>query len=159
MRNEGNVSGSTFFHPENSPLISQTADGHPLPENNKILICSSDPDTGILLKTILELWGFQTLLSASVEQSVADIETGAPKLIMLDSVLPFATHLENIRRIRRHKISKRIPIVVISGFSMPHFKNLSIDAGANDFLVKPLDFDVLENYLKRLIEMPSTKTI
>jgi YesN/AraC family two-component response regulator len=40
---------------------------------------------------------------------------------------------------------------VLSGFSQPQFKNLSMACGADGFLVKPLDFDLLEKYLERYL--------
>lgn len=158
MRNEGNISGSKFYPDEKTPHFSQPARGQAIVEHNKILICSRDQDTGILLKTITEMWGFHTHLSDCLEQSAVYLEYSTPNLIILDSVLPFSAHLENLCKIRRHKILKRIPIIVISGFSQPRFKKLSIDSGANDFLVKPLDFDLLEVYIKRFIGMPLSKT-
>jgi DNA-binding response OmpR family regulator len=154
MHHESNVSGSAFLRlGSGSRQILPSADDQTLPDAPKILIFSHHFDTGLLLKTIFDLWGFQTFRSDALEHSLAIIETRSPNLILLDSVLPFAAHLENIRQIRR-EVANRIPILVISGFSQPEFKNMSIDAGANDFLVKPLDYDLLENYIHRFIKLP-----
>ncbi len=160
MRDEGNITSSAFFSMSESPVSSSSADGQTAaPADNKILICSRDFDTRLLLKTILELWGFQPQMSDCPEQTNSIIKADTPSLILLDSVLPFAEHLENIRQIRRRKVSRNIPIIVISGFSQTPFKKLSFDAGANDVLVKPLDFDLLESYLKRFIIMPDNKAL
>lgn len=156
MRNDGNVSGSTFFHTCKATRVSLSAHGKVIPDEIKILISGDNFDTNFLFKTIFELWGFQAFLSDGLEHTISIIEKFKPNLILLDSILPFADHLENIRQIRRHKISKRLPIIVISGFSQPLFKDLSMAAGANDFLVKPLDFDLLENHIKMFIETPLT---
>jgi DNA-binding response OmpR family regulator len=126
--------------------------GVPTSRKNNVLVISQEKDTRLLLKTLLEIWGFNTLTSDSLDNTLQNINKKPPNLIILDSVLPFETHLENIRQIRRHELSRNTPIIVLSGFSQSKFKNLSLEVGANGFFVKPLDFDFLEKYLKGNIE-------
>jgi len=154
MQNEGNV--SKFFNMSETPQIFSTCEGQQSAANNKVLIFSKENDTRLLLKTLLEIWGYKTEESDSLENSLSIIEKRKPSLILLDSVLPFERHLENIRQIRR-RFSKEIPIVVLSGFSQPQFRSLSMAVGADGFLVKPLDFDLLESCLKQNIEKHSEK--
>jgi len=149
MQHKGSVTGSTYFQMSELPSILSSGDEQ-IPVNNRILIFSRDPETRRLLATLLEMWGYQTAVSDAFEPAFAAGENQTPKLILLDSVLPFEAHLETIRRIRRSQFLKEIPIIVLSGFSQPHFRSLSLAVGANDFFVKPLDFDALENYLKKI---------
>lgn len=116
---------------------------------NRILIFTPEADTSLLLKTLLELWGYQTQISDCLEKSLSIIESWKPNLILMDSVLPFEKHLANIRQIRGSQYSKELPIIVISGFSQAKFRSLSKENGANDFFVKPIDFDLLESSLKK----------
>lgn len=148
MINEGNLSSSKFFNMTELTPILQVPDAQPSADN-RILIFTPEVDTSILLKTLLELWGFQTEISDSLEKSLLIIENWKPNLILLDSVLPFDKHLENLRQIRGCRFSKELPIIVISGFSQPRFRSLSKESGANDFFVKPIDFDLLESCLKK----------
>lgn len=147
MHLDGNVTGSAFFRTGEPPLISVSADDRTASIKNPILICSRDFDTQALLKTIFELWGFPSQVSDFEGETDTILKTANPGLILLDSILPFSAHLENIRQIRRSKLARKTPIIVISGFSQMSFRNLSLEAGANHFLVKPLDFDLLEHYL------------
>ena len=151
MRMKVNVSGSTFYcTSDTSPVLSTY--GQKFSAQDKILIFSREPDLRILLKTLLELWGLPTVETDSLDESLEIVERQKPRLILLDSVLPFEKHLETIRQIRRCKFSKGIPIIVLSGFSQPEFKNSTLAVGADGFLVKPLDFDQLESYLKKKID-------
>jgi two-component system phosphate regulon response regulator PhoB len=120
-----------------------------LSAGNRILVFSRESDTRFLIKTILEIWGYQTVESGCVEKSLLLVENWKPNLILVDFVLPFGTHLDYIRQIRDNRLSKEIPIIVLSGFSYPKFCNLSQEIGADDFFVKPVDFDLLEICLKR----------
>jgi CheY-like chemotaxis protein len=151
MNSEGNVTSSKFFSMNEVPTILSSVDTYPS-AGQRVLIFSRDYDTCLLLKTLLEMWGYEIDLSDSLEKSLAIIEAQKPHLILLDSVLPFESHLENIRQIRRRETGQQTPIVVISGFSQPRFQNLSMEVGADGFLVKPLDFDLLEVYLRLNIE-------
>jgi DNA-binding response OmpR family regulator len=147
MQNYSNVTGSTFLRNREMPFTTRSF-GSRLNRNARVLVFSREADTCNLLKTFLEMWGYETVVSESLGQSLALIENDSPGLILLDSVLPFATHLDNIRRLRESESAEEIPIIVISGFSQPHYKNLSIEVGADAFFVKPLDFDLLENILR-----------
>lgn len=156
MQSKVNVTGSTFYSMSEAPPLLPSFDQQ-CSAKSKVLIFSHEPDMRNLLKTLLDLWGFQAVESDCLEKSISIVESEKPCLILLDSALPFEKHLENIRQIRRHKSSGKIPIVVLSGFSQPQFKNLSLEVGADGFLVKPLDFDLLETYLKKNIENRSGK--
>jgi DNA-binding response OmpR family regulator len=128
-----------------------TLSGEDTSPHNKVLIFSGNSDTRLLLKTFLELWGYNIEVSDCLENSVPVIQDQKPDLIIVDSALPFETHLESIRQIRKTEFLNEIPIIVLSGFSQPQFKNLSMACGADGFLVKPLDFDLLEKYLERYL--------
>jgi twitching motility two-component system response regulator PilH len=156
MQNEGNVTGSEVFRLNELPSMLPSVEEHLSPVGN-VLILSSEKDTRVLLKTILEIWGYQTEEADCLKNSLANFENRKPDLIILDSVLPFERHLENIRQIRRNNFFKEIPIIVLSGFSQPQFKSLSMATGADGYLVKPVDFDLLENYLEKNIERHGKK--
>ena len=151
MQIKVNVSGSAFYSMSEAPPVLNAFDRQ-LSAKSKVLIFSREPDMRILLKTLLELWGFQTTESDCLETSLSIVENEKPSLILVDSILPFETHLENIRQLKRHKFAGEIPIIVLSGFSQPQFKDLSMAVGADGFFVKPLDFDQLETYLKKNLE-------
>jgi DNA-binding response OmpR family regulator len=157
MRNEGSVSGSAFFKMDDLPQISTSADS-PTSVNNRVLIFSSEIETQRLLATLLEMWGYAPAGFDSLENNLADMESREPALILLDTCLPFAAHLENIRRIRRNRFLKETPVVVISGFVQPPYRHLSIAVGASGFFVKPLDFESLENFLKKCTGEKTGKT-
>ena len=159
MLNEENVTGSTFFRMGKSPLRSSSSDGRTSLFKKQILIFSRDFDTQLLLKTFLGFWGFSSQIAEVAEQVLPAISTSQPSLILIDSVLPFSAHIEVIRLIRRTRFSRQTPIIVISGFSQTRFKEMSFAAGADEFLVKPLDFELFENYLKRFIEIPRKKSL
>jgi DNA-binding response OmpR family regulator len=152
MSNEGSFSASTDFY------MSQLSSSLPSADGNKVLIFSAENETRVLLGTLLGMWGYKTEECDNLEKSLSIIEQWRPKLILFDSILPFEAHLECLRRMRKNKYSNKIPIIVLSGFSQPEFRSLALALGADDFFVKPLDFDSLETSLKRNIKKHTGET-
>lgn len=73
-------------------------------------------------------------------------------VIILDLGLPDMTGIELTQKIRMgHSKSKDIPIVAISGNTIPDAKDKSISAGINGFLKKPIDKELLRIVLERLL--------
>jgi DNA-binding response OmpR family regulator len=157
MKYEGIVSSSTNFYMSDLPANLPLSDGHSNAQksaeqiDSSILILAKDRDIRYLFKTLLEMWGYRITESDNLENSLSIVNQQPPALILLDSVPPFEENLEVIRRIRKNRSLKNIPIIVLSGFSEPLYRSLSLAIGANNFFVKPVDFDSLENYLKKSV--------
>jgi two-component system, sensor histidine kinase and response regulator len=70
-------------------------------------------------------------------------------LILMDASLPRLDGLGAARRIRQLEGAGRVPIVFVSGHAEPAFRAVAREAGCDDYLVKPLDFDQLGGILDR----------
>ena len=116
-----------------------------------VLVSEDDADTRFLFRTILSLRGYAVVEAADGEESVNLAESAHPDLILMDSSLPRLDGLAATRRIRQLDGHRRVPIVFISGHAEPSFDAAAREAGCDEYLVKPLDFDkfrvVLERYL------------
>jgi CheY-like chemotaxis protein len=67
----------------------------------------------------------------------------------MDGVLPGVDGLEATRRIRATSQGRQLPIVFICGRAEPRYRAEALDAGCNEFLLKPVDFDLLDSVLQR----------
>jgi len=143
--------GSTNFYMNKPLVILPSADGGSS-ARQEILVVSTEKDTRILFETLLEIWGYKSRDCDNLEKALSIVKHERPKLILLDSGRPFDADLESLRRFRKNQYSKNIPIIVVSGFSQPNFRCLAMVLGADEFFVKPVDFDSLENSLKRNIQ-------
>lgn len=72
-----------------------------------------------------------------------------PDLILMDVMMPELDGLEVTRRLRRHQSTSRIPIIAVT--AMEGAKDLAIQAGANDFLAKPIDTRALLHKINGLL--------
>ena len=120
-------------------------------EKPLVLVFSRDADASFLYRTILEIWSYRVKEFSALEDLPVIIENELPDLILMDGVRQFEENLENLRRIRADKRFCCLPVILVSGFVQDAFRNSALACGADDFLVKPLDFDLLERTVKKNI--------
>ncbi|MBV9960474.1 MAG: response regulator [Acidobacteria bacterium] len=116
-----------------------------------IMVVEDDDDSRLMMKTLLELKGYRVLDAASGEEALARAEQDRPGLILMDLQLPRLSGLAVARRVRQHAQLSETPIIIVSGHDPLQHRQLALAAGCNEFLHKPLDFDLLEQTLDRLL--------
>jgi two-component system sensor histidine kinase/response regulator len=127
----------------------------PLPRKNNpkklVLILSKETDTRFLFKTLLEMWDYSVETAEDFEELINVAEQTRPSLILMDTALPFVENMTRMQQMRKNEVFGKSPIILLSGHAQPRFRNLALALGADDFLVKPVDFDLLEDCLKKNI--------
>ncbi len=117
---------------------------------NKILIC--DDDAGILdmLEFVLEDNGYQIISETDGLKIQSLIEREKPCILLLDLWMPIVSGDQLLRTIRANAESTELPVIVMS--ASRDGQQIAMDAGADDFIAKPFDIDLLiekiESYLK-----------
>lgn len=106
----------------------------------KIMIAEDDLGISSSLKNYLNKWGFETKCVEDFSDVLSVFTEFSPHLILLDISLPFFNGYHWCSEIRR--VSK-IPIVFISSASDNMNIVMAMNMGADDFIAKPFDFDVL----------------
>ena len=69
-------------------------------------------------------------------------------MILMDIMMPVLNGIEAIKKIRGDKVLSDIPIIAITAKAMKGDKEVFLGAGANDYISKPIDYDILEKLLK-----------
>lgn len=113
------------------------------------MVAGHEEETRSMLRSLLELWGYEVVESTGSQPFIRS-EERTPDLVLLDSQIPFSASLDEIREIKQSLATKDVPVVLISGFCQPEFRNAALSAGAADLLVKPVDFDALETYMDQM---------
>lgn len=121
------------------------------PATATILIADDDDDSLVMMKTLLEFKGYFVLTARSGEETLGIASQERPDLIVLDLNLPSPNGLEVTRQLRRSATRPTTPIVIISGYSRDTHGQPAFDAGCDDYLVKPVDVDRLDQVLTALI--------
>lgn len=116
-----------------------------------IEIVEDDQSQAKLLDQILRQASFRTNVAFDGPAGMQDVWRIKPSLIMVDDNLPGMTGREMCKRLRQDPSTKHIPIIVMSGFSSEERRAEALDAGADDFIVKPYSGTELLARVKALL--------
>ena len=116
-----------------------------------VIITGVHAETRLMMRCLLESWQFEVIEAQGGPDSVEAAAERHPDLILMDATLPFDESLETMSFIKGNLPDKNVPLVVVSGFSLKDMAEAAIAHGANDYLVKPLDFVALPDYLTSMI--------
>jgi two-component system, cell cycle response regulator len=122
-------------------MVPKTTGNGPVTEGATILIAEDHPDSREALAALLEAFGFQVLLAVNGVEAVAVARRDCPDLILMDVMMPGLDGLEATRQIRDFPETRHIPIITLT--ALDQARDRALEAGANDFLAKPINSGVL----------------
>jgi len=108
-------------------------------------------DNRFMMRRLLEMSGYRVVEAVNGEQAIEIANRERPNLILMDLSLPLLDGLAATRRIRQNEELKRVPIIAVSAHDTSDFHADALAAGCNDYVTKPIDFEQLEQLLKRLL--------
>jgi sigma-B regulation protein RsbU (phosphoserine phosphatase) len=127
------------------------------PETNRILIAEDHYVSRHLLERNLSNWGFEVITAEDGDAAVRVLESAdAPPLAIVDWMMPKLDGLEVCRRIREKKDRPYIYLVLLTAKSHKEEIATGLEAGADDYVIKPFDPDELRARLKvgqRVVEL------
>ena len=103
----------------------------------RVLVVEDEPAIAELIAINLRHVGFEVVIAASAEQAQAAVDAVLPDLAMLDWMLPGASGVDLTRRWRQSPRTRELPIIMLTARAEERDKVAGLDAGADDYLVKP----------------------
>ena len=113
----------------------------------KVLIVEDYEDTREFMKILLESYGYKVIEAADGIEAIDRVKQFHPDLILMDISLPVVDGLTATRAIRAFDADSQVPIIAVTAFGKNYYKK-AIEAGCNDLIDKPVDFDSLEPILR-----------
>ena len=104
-----------------------------------VLVVDDDPDLRDILRSILELQGFHVFEAGDGEAALEAIRTRRPDLLILDYSMPRLDGPSVCRTLKQDLLLRHIPVIMLTGRGEVQDKVVGIDAGADDYLVKPFE--------------------
>src|SRR5713226_10031856 len=105
----------------------------------KILVVDDTPKNVKLLADLLTVKGYSVVTAASGAEALRQVEAEEPDLVLLDVVMPEMSGYEVCRKIRENPETGILPVVMVTALDPGEERIKGIEAGADDFLTKPIN--------------------
>jgi diguanylate cyclase (GGDEF)-like protein len=119
----------------------------------RILIVDDHEDNIELLRARLEAWGYETVSAMDGASALRAVRDSHPDLILLDVMMPEVDGIEVARRIKADPSLPFIPIIMQTALDSVESKVEGLDAGADDYITKPIHFSELQARVRSLLRI------
>jgi CheY-like chemotaxis protein len=120
---------------------------------NKIVLIVDDEDrNSFALGSYLETLDMKIAVAKNGEEAIAALEHGIqPDIILLDMMMPVMDGYETLAVLNGNDLFKTIPVIAVTARAMKGDREKCIEAGALDYISKPIDLRVLIDKLNKWI--------
>lgn len=122
----------------------------PEKSHTKLLIVDDDPGHLTTLETITHSWGYTIVTAQNGETAVKIVISESADLILMDVRMAKMSGIDALEKIKAY--NPAIPVIIMTAYSSVTSAVKALKAGAYDYLMKPLDFDVLKLTIERALE-------
>ncbi|HEY9070388.1 MAG TPA: response regulator [Candidatus Ozemobacteraceae bacterium] len=105
----------------------------------RILIVDDEEQILLLLKTILNVYGYDSIEVLSPKETFGKVKSERPDLIILDIAMPEMDGYQVCKQIKSDPTTKDIPVVMITALALEQDRKFALEAGADGFILKPFD--------------------
>lgn len=118
----------------------------------KLLLVEDNEMNRDMLSRRLERKGYQVLIAVDGEQAIAMATSALPDLILMDMSLPVIDGWEATRRLKSAAETCGIPVIALTAHAMVGDRQLALDAGCDDYDIKPIDLPRLLEKIEALLK-------
>jgi putative two-component system response regulator len=119
----------------------------------RILVVDDSPGIATLMSQLLNMRGYEVVTAADAQEAEVEVRRRAPDLILSDVRMPGKSGYEFCRDLKSDPATRLIPFVLITGLTDSSDKVRGIEAGADDFLNKPVLAEELIARVKSLLRV------
>jgi len=119
----------------------------------RVLVVDDIPANVRLLSGILKVAGYEVVTAGGGEEGLRQVEATSPDVVLLDVMMPDMDGFEVCRRIKANPETSWLPVVIVTALQETADRVAAIEAGADDFLTKPVDELEVEARVKSLVRV------
>jgi len=118
-------------------------------KDKTILITDDDMRNIFALSSALQVYDIKIVIATNGKEAIQRLEeTAVIDLVLMDIMMPEMDGYEAMKIIRQNKVYKKLPIIALTAKAMKNDREKCIEAGANDYIAKPVDIDQLLSMLR-----------
>ncbi len=136
-----------------APRLANEPQGRPLDISASLLVVDDDRPSRELLARRLHRVGYKVSTATDGREALDLIDRTAFDLLLVDSVMPGMDGLELLRLVRQNKTRTELPVIMVTGMDASVDMANALRLGANDYLTKPIDFEVALARLTTQLEL------
>ncbi|MGE6759212.1 response regulator [Corallococcus interemptor] len=140
--------------PEHQRMLQAARDRESTLEGRRILVVEDDVRNIFALSSVLEPRGAKVEIARNGKEALALLTKSlaqphlAVDLVLMDVMMPEMDGLTATREIRKHEVWRKLPIIALTAKAMRDDQEKCLQAGANDYIAKPLDVEKLLSLLR-----------
>ncbi|MFN6464761.1 MAG: response regulator [Nostoc sp. DedVER02] len=135
--------------PPKRQILEQLHQNDPVLANRKILIVDDDLRNIFALTSFLESYQMQVLFAENGRDGIEMLQTNHDiNIVLMDIMMPEMDGYETTRAIRQQQQFRSLPIIALTAKAMPGDREKCIEAGASDYITKPVDTEQLLSLLR-----------
>ncbi|NQU25020.1 MAG: response regulator, partial [Candidatus Nealsonbacteria bacterium] len=134
---------------EQQKVIRMLHDPDQVFKDRKILLVDDDMRNTYALSKVLQKSGLNVVMADNGKLALEKLEAEKDvELVVMDIMMPMMDGYEAMRAIRAQKRFEKLPIIALTAKAMPEDRAKCLEAGANDYLTKPVDVEDLLSLMR-----------
>lgn len=117
-----------------------------------VLIVDDDRSTRMTISNVLEREGLQTEFGSNGREAVSLYELLRPNIVIMDALMPVKDGFQACREIKALPNGQNTPVLITTALENEKSVDMAFEAGAADFIPKPINLSVLRQRVRRLLE-------
>lgn len=139
----------TELPPERQKMLKDLRIREKSLEDRKILVVDDDVRNIFALTSALESFGAKIIVARNGREAIEKVITNEDlDMVLMDIMMPEMDGYEAMRKLRLNKKYERLPIIALTAKAMKDDQEKCLEAGANDYLAKPLNVDKLLSLIR-----------
>ncbi|MDE5997634.1 MAG: response regulator, partial [Muribaculaceae bacterium] len=154
--NEMNIPSSNIIPKDQSTCFAENPDS--VKNQLTILVVDDNKDLCKFLSDTLKTEGYEVVMANNAAEALRQLEVYNVGIVVSDVMMPGIDGIELCRRIKRDLRYSHIPVILLTAKNSDETRLKGLENGADDYLTKPFNYEILRLRIQKFIELRNEKT-